>query len=151
MHHWLRLPCRVMAVPRRRGEVGEGTSPRAGHGQRSSRPWHLAPKPGCAGQRRVLGHRTARPVFPREPARSLLAQLPPPTGLGLGFLARLQILLHRSVCVSCASPSLGVLVFSDFCQLLMICEAGQQGFWGGCGIPTLNVSRGQSESLLSTK
>lgn len=114
-------------------EVGEGTSP--GLAMVSTAPgndiwdpsWGVLGSGGCLGMSESWG-RAARPGFLREPACLLLAQLPPPKALGLGFLSQLQIFLHCSVCLSCVSPSLGVLDFSDFFQLLMICETEQRVF-----------------------
>lgn len=119
-----------------------------GHGVRDPSQGVLG-SGGCPGTLEGQG-RTVHPSFPRKRAQLLLAQLPPPKGLALGFLSRLQISLHRSACVSRVSPSLEVFVFSDFCQLLMVCETAAS-LLGRLCIPVLNVSKGQSESLLSTE
>lgn len=60
----------------------------------------------------------------------LFAASPAPTtkGIGFSFFSQLQIFLHCLVSLSCVSPSLGVLEFSDFFQLLMICETEQRVF-----------------------
>lgn len=69
------------------------------------------------------GNRTRLPKGAR-----LFAASPAPTtkGIGFRFFSQLQIFVHCSVCLSCVSPSLGVLDFSDFFQLLMICEKKQR-------------------------
>lgn len=95
---------------------------------------------GCAGQRGLLGHlgdlgQDGVTKVPEKPDHPLPVQLPPPKGLALGFLSQLQVFLRCSVCVSRVSPSLEVLGFSDFRQLLMTCETEQGVFWGLCASP----------------
>lgn len=129
------MGCCVTAVLGRSGEVGEETSPGAGRGQHSSGQWHLGPKLGCAGQQRMprmgrtggwAGQEGGQDIvtrFPQEPACWLLAQLPVPKCLGLGFLSWLQVFLRLTCCRG----------FSDFCQLLT-CETGFQSQHGTEGL-----------------